>query len=228
MNKHFQVRDFGGDNRMSLLHRLESVNAGSGHSASVYQNSLKSVLKTGVCAFALSVGVSQTASAQEGEVSTTPGAGEALEEVVITGSRIQRRDLTAPSPIVTVEQEQFERVSTVGVESMLNQLPQFQPAGTQFDTGDVQAAANNTPGISTVNLRGLGTNRNLVLINGRRAQPANASLTVDVNTIPAGLIENVEIITGGASAGEGISESTASSKGVAPRPAVPAHRNTGM
>src|SRR5690606_35416023 len=87
-----------------------------------------------------------------------------------------------------------------GVEAALNQLPQFQPAGTQFVNSDVQASAFNTPGISSVNLRGLGPNRNLVLINGRRAQPANATLVVDVNSIPAAAIENVEIITGGASA----------------------------
>ncbi|MDR2216325.1 MAG: TonB-dependent receptor, partial [Nevskiaceae bacterium] len=58
----------------------------------------------------------------------------------------------------------------------------------------------NTPGISSVNLRGLGDNRNLVLIDGRRGQPANATLVVDVNSIPAAAIESVEIISGGASA----------------------------
>ena len=123
-----------------------------------------------------------------------------LEEIVVTGSRILRRDFTAASPIVTVGAETFENISTVGVESALNQLPQFQPAQTQFTNADVQATAFNTPGISTVNLRGIGTNRNLVLIDGRRAQPVNATLVVDVNSIPAAAIERVEVITGGASA----------------------------
>jgi outer membrane receptor protein involved in Fe transport len=124
----------------------------------------------------------------------------ALSEVTITGSRIVRRDLTASSPIVTVDSETLENISTVGVESALNKLPQFKPAGTQFVAGDVQASAFNNPGISSLSLRGLGANRNLVLLDGRRAQPANATLTVDVNSIPAAAIASVEIISGGASA----------------------------
>ena len=135
--------------------------------------------------------------------------GDDLEdEIVVTGSRIVRRDFDAASPIMTVGQEQFQNISTVGVEAALNQLPQFVPgggnggpgSGTQFGTSDVQSTASNSPGISVLNLRGLGPNRNLVLINGRRAQPANAALLIDVNTIPAAAIESVEVITGGASA----------------------------
>jgi len=134
--------------------------------------------------------------------------GEALEEVVVTGSRIVRRDFTASSPIVTVDSDAFDRISTIGVESTLNRMPQFIPgnagggpgSGTQFGTTDVQAGAANTPGISTVNLRGLGTFRNLVLFDGRRAQPSNGLLVVDVNTIPSAAIDSVEVISGGASA----------------------------
>src|SRR5690606_28825708 len=64
-------------------------------------------------------------------------------------------------------------------------------------------SAFNTPGIATLNLRGLGANRNLVLVDGRRAQPANAQLVVDVNTIPSAAIQSVEVISGGASADYG-------------------------
>ena len=125
---------------------------------------------------------------------------EGLEEVVVTGSRIVRRDLTAASPILTIERETFQNSATVGVESVLNQLPQFVPAGSQFEGGGIQAGPTSSPGAATLNLRGLGTNRNLVLIDGRRPQPGNASLVVDVNTIPSAAIANVEVITGGASA----------------------------
>lgn len=132
-------------------------------------------------------------------------AQEAQDEVIVTGSRIARRDLSASSPLVTVESSTFEDTSQIGVEAALNRLPQFSGGGatgdgTQFDNGDVQASAFNTPGAASINLRGLGSNRNLVLIDGRRAQPINATLIVDVNTIPAAAIESVEIITGGASA----------------------------
>jgi iron complex outermembrane receptor protein len=125
---------------------------------------------------------------------------EELEEITVTGSRIVRRDYDASSPIVTINADSFNQVSNVGVESALNQLPQFVPSQTQFSSGDIQSFAYNTPGIATLNLRGLGANRNLVLIDGRRAQPANALLVVNVNTIPSAAIENVEVISGGASA----------------------------
>jgi len=125
---------------------------------------------------------------------------EVLQEVSITGSRIVRRDLEASSPIVTVEAQALEEKGTLAVETVLNDLPQFVPANTQFITGDVQPGPMSTPGSATLNLRGLGSNRTLVLIDGRRAQPANASLVVDINSIPSSAIASVEIISGGASA----------------------------
>ena len=110
---------------------------------------------------------------------------QVLEEVVVTGSRIVRQDFSANSPIQTVDQTAFEETGVVGVETILNRLPQFVPAVTQFTTGDVQQTATNTIGASTVSLRGLGANRNLVLINGRRAMPVNPAMTVDTNSIPS-------------------------------------------
>jgi len=134
-----------------------------------------------------------------GYATNSLAAEEELEEITVTGSRIVRRDLSAPSPIVTVGNESFQKSSTAGIESVLNQLPQFVPSSTQFSSS-IQNSATSTPGAATLNLRGLGTNRNLILIDGRRAQPSNAALVVDVNTIPAAAIANVEVITGGASA----------------------------
>ncbi len=122
------------------------------------------------------------------------------EEIVITGSRIVRRDLDAPSPILTVDSEAFEQTSNVSLEYVLNQYPQFKADDSQFVASDIQPTANNSPGTSTLNLRGLGASRSLVLLDGRRAQPVNAALTVDVNTLPAAAIESVEVISGGAAA----------------------------
>jgi iron complex outermembrane recepter protein len=122
------------------------------------------------------------------------------EEVVVTGSRIVQRDLVSNSPIQTVDSELFENTSTLAVETVLNQLPQFVPAITQFATADVQPSATNTTGANTISLRGLGANRNLVLFDGRRAQPVNSLLVVDTNSIPSAAIERVEVVTGGASA----------------------------
>src|SRR5690606_32255198 len=100
----------------------------------------------------------------------------------------------------TIGAETFAQTSSIALESALNQLPQFVPAQTMFSAGDVQPSAFNNPGIVTLNLRGIGANRNLVLIDGRRAQPANAQLVVDINSIPSAAVESIEVISGGASA----------------------------
>jgi outer membrane receptor protein involved in Fe transport len=130
---------------------------------------------------------------------TRAQAQEVGDEILVTGSRIVRRDLDAPSPIMTVDSQKLENSSTISIESVLNQMPQFVPGGTQFDSGN-QSSGAVTLGIASVNLRGIGANRTLVLLDGRRAQPANASLVVDLNTIPSAAIERVETVTGGASA----------------------------
>ena len=142
----------------------------------------------------LALVVSAVSTMLAGGVSTSAIAQDtALEEITVTGSRIVRRDLDAPSPIVTVGAENFENSSTVGVESVLNQMPQFVPGQNQFTSG-IQSSSTNAPGAATLNLRGMGSNRNLVLVNGKRPQPSNAQLVVDLNTIPASAIANVEVI----------------------------------
>src|SRR6202035_2508865 len=117
------------------------------------------------------------------------------------GSRIQRSaDLQSSSPLVTITSDTLTSISTVGVENALNQLPQFVPSQTQFVTNDNGPSATDVPGAATIDLRGLGANRTLVLLDGRRAQPSNTTLVVDVNSIPAAAIDHVEVVTGGASA----------------------------
>jgi outer membrane receptor protein involved in Fe transport len=144
-------------------------------------------------ASAIAAALGSASNAQEA------GGAAPLEEITVTGSRIVRRDLEANSPIMTVDQQLFDETMSVGVEHMLNQLPQFVPAVTQFDVQNIQPGPTSTPGASTLSLRGLGSNRNLVLIDGRRGMPVNASGAVDTNTIPAAAIARVETITGGAS-----------------------------
>jgi iron complex outermembrane recepter protein len=133
----------------------------------------------------------------------TPSASDQsapLAEVTVTGSRIARsRDMTAPSPITTVSSDAFQNTGATGAESVLNKMPQFVPSQSQFTSGD-QSSPTSSPGQALVNLRGLGTNRNLVLVDGRRPQPGNGNLAVDLNTIPTLAIKSVEIISGGASA----------------------------
>src|SRR5690606_3834723 len=82
-----------------------------------------------------------------------------LEEVVVTGSRIARRDYEAQTPIVTLDAEAFTERTNIGLEATLNQLPQFTVAGTQAQAspaGTPFPQASAAPGAATVNLRGLG------------------------------------------------------------------------
>ncbi len=119
---------------------------------------------------------------------------------MITGSHIQRRDYEANSPIVTVDDQFLKNSSTAAIETDLAKLPQFHTVQTPTMGGDIQPTPTNTPGAATISLRGLGANRNLVLLDGRRATPGNASQVVDISTIPSIAIDRVETITGGASA----------------------------
>ena len=116
-----------------------------------------------------------------------------MEEIVVTGSRIVRRDAYAPSPITTIDREALSYSGQATLEESLNQLPQVTP--------DVGRTSNNPGGgKSLVNLRGLGPDRNLVLLNGRRVAPTGMGSAVDLNNLPKVLIDRVEIITGGAAA----------------------------
>jgi len=126
------------------------------------------------------------------------GEDTELTQVLVTGSRIARRDFEANSPITTVGEDLLEQSSSFALESKLLQLPQFSgAANSQYSTGYFNSGA------ATLNLRNLGDNRNLVLLDGRRLQPSTSALAIDINTIPAALIDSIEIITGGASAAYG-------------------------
>lgn len=126
---------------------------------------------------------------------------EDIAEITVTGSRIVRRDAVANSPLVTVDAAELETRSGLNVESYLNQLPNFNPAVTP-ETGNtaVGSSSISTAGISTVSLRGFGSNRGLVLVDGHRVTPVNSLMQVDTNSIPSSMISSVEIISGGASA----------------------------
>jgi outer membrane receptor protein involved in Fe transport len=146
-------------------------------------------------------------------ITETPAPDASSGTIVVTGSRIARQDYEANSPIVTIDETFLEQSSTAAVEEQLNRLPQFvvSQSSTTLNgvsgTGgpvaagtSIQPSAVSTPGASTVSLRGVGANRTLVLIDGRRGTPGNANGTVDVSTIPSAALERVEIISGGASA----------------------------
>lgn len=122
--------------------------------------------------------------------------GAALEEVVVTGSRIQKANLVSSNPVVQVDAEELKFQGTTRVEDMMKNLPQVY-------SNQNTSQSNGATGTATLNLRNLGDERTLVLINGRRmpaGSPIQGGVGADINQIPGALIKNVEILTGGASA----------------------------
>lgn len=134
---------------------------------------------------------------QVAEPATTSQPTEEVVEdggvITVTGSRIQRRDLTSTSPVAVIQDEEFTLSGSTNVEQVINSLPQVVPGATSFSN-------NPGGGVSTLNLRGLGAQRNLVLVNGRRYIFFDTTQTVDLNTIPSFLVGSVDVVTGGASA----------------------------
>jgi iron complex outermembrane recepter protein len=145
--------------------------------------------------FATLAGTGTTALAQQ-----APGAqaqaGEGLGEIVVTGSRIAVPNLESISPVTAVSAADIQASGKTNIADLLNQLPQvFASQGATL--------SNGSSGIAEVNLRNLGAQRTLVLVNGRRLGPGDATTggaSSDVNQIPTDLVERVEVLTGGASA----------------------------
>jgi iron complex outermembrane recepter protein len=143
---------------------------------------------------ALGLALISTPSFAQDEAAADEESGEAI---VVTGSRIARPNLESGSPVSVVTGEQTVANADVTLDTFLNTLPGVNPAGTTTSNNP----GNN--GQSNINLRGLGSNRNLVLINGRRPMVSATDQSVDLNTIPQGLIERIDITTGGAGAAYG-------------------------
>lgn len=143
---------------------------------------------------------SNAATAQGGNDQRAPdenGQNASDEAIIVTGSRISRQDYVAQSPIVTTDKVAIENSGVPTADAYLLQLPQFQPGAGSFTNA---SSGGLGIGQATLNLRGLGAVRTLVLLDGRRLQPGNAQSVIDINTIPTSAIGGVEVITGGASA----------------------------
>lgn len=119
---------------------------------------------------------------------------QSLEEIVVTGSLIRSPNQTSSSPIVSTGLDTLERGGDVSLIANLNQMPQFNAQSGVFSGGQ------GTGGRVTINLRGLGSNRNLVLLDGRRLPMSDINGNVDANAIPDASVSTIDVITGGASA----------------------------
>jgi iron complex outermembrane receptor protein len=119
-------------------------------------------------------------------------------QIVVTGSRIARSTFETPSPVTVVTTDELVKSSPSTLAAALNNLPSLVAT-----TGPNSSANPRTAGRSNLNLRGIGENRTLVLVNGHRFPGSSPALNVDTNLIPQGLVSRVEVVTGGASAAYG-------------------------
>lgn len=152
-------------------------------------------LKSSVAPMAL--GVALLASPAFAQDVAAPGDDAAADDIIIvTGSRIQSPNLTAAAPVTAITAQDIKLQGTTKTEDLLNSLPQVFAAQSS-------TLSNGATGTATVDLRGLGSSRTLVLINGRRLMPGDPNSTssaADLNFIPASLVKRVDVLTGGASA----------------------------
>lgn len=145
-----------------------------------------------------------TSTAQQAETTAAEEEGQEPEaqeagSIVVTGSRIRRPNLDSTVPITSISGEQFFQQGQTNIGDTLNDLPQLRSTFAQQNPG----LGIGIAGLNLLDLRGLGTQRTLVLVNGRRhvaSDILNNAVSVDVNTIPNDLIERVDIVTGGNSA----------------------------
>ena len=128
-------------------------------------------------------------SAQEGRVND-----DEPSEVIVTGTRFTNPNIVSSSPVTTIDDSAFDRIGAVDAVDVLTRLPSI----TAAQDSNVN---NNATGTSTINLRGLGAERNLILLNGKRLGPGTPTdISADINQIPTPLLERVDVVTGGASA----------------------------
>src|SRR5882762_7092234 len=145
-----------------------------------------------ICGIAF-LGLSATQAA-----AAAAAGGPEVSEIVVTGTRIPTPNLTSVAPVTSVTSADIKAQGVSRVEDLINSLPQsFAAQGSNV--------SNGSNGTATVNLRGLGSNRTLVLIDGRRLMGGNPTSSItavaaDLNFIPTSLVQRVDILTGGASA----------------------------
>ncbi|HEY0625003.1 TonB-dependent receptor plug domain-containing protein [Sphingomonas sp.] len=126
---------------------------------------------------------------------------EEPQDIVITGSLVERSGFDTPTPVTVIGMDAIERVAAPSIADVINQMPAVRPSLTP--TSAVNAGGNTQTGGNFLDLRGLGYARTMVLLDGRRYVPTNPTGAVSINNIPQSLIDRVDIVTGGASAAYG-------------------------
>ncbi|NIJ76050.1 outer membrane receptor for ferrienterochelin and colicin [Xanthomonas campestris] len=135
-------------------------------------------------------------AAAQSENGIAPGTTD-LDKVTVTGSRIARTGFVTPSPVTAISAEEIRATGATTISDLMARMPALAPSYTLGNS----TRFIGTAGLGLLDLRGMGTDRTLVLVNGRRHVGSSpGSTAVDVNTIPVEWAERVDVITGGASA----------------------------
>jgi outer membrane receptor protein involved in Fe transport len=156
---------------------------------------------TGVALLATAMPLAAQTQPAEPAVPQDSAADDATGEddvITITGSRI-RGNFEAPTPVQAIGEALLEQRGTTNVANIINELPAFTGSVTPSSTN----LSSRLNGVNVLDLRGLGPNRNLILVNGRRGTPFSEEGYVDLNSVPSLAIQRVEVVTGGASAAYG-------------------------
>lgn len=143
---------------------------------------------------------SQMTATASASADAADGATDSTGEIVVTGSRI-KTGFNTPTPVAVATGEQLRKAAPTNIADALNQLPIFN--GSSKTVQGTNTNAGGATGQNLLNLRGLSPKRSLVLLDGRRLPATNSGGSVDVNVIPQGLVERVDVVTGGASAAYG-------------------------
>ena len=162
---------------------------------SVKQRALATVSTSAVLmAFSTVAAQAQTPAAQTAQAAP-------VEEIVVTGTRVQRDGYEAPTPLTVVGIEQIEAAAPANIAEFVNTMPQISGSATPQTSNS--SISSGTAGLNTLNLRNLGSTRTLVLLDGQRSVSSTLDNNVDVNTFPQQLVSRVDVVTGGASAAYG-------------------------
>jgi outer membrane receptor protein involved in Fe transport len=143
-----------------------------------------------------------------GQAPAEPADSPSLQEVIVTGSRIAAPNEVSTSPIVVISAKSIQVSGKTDIADIISQLPQIFINDLGQDLGNGTSGLNSAGGVATADLRGLGPGRTLVLVDGRRLGVGSPNTAIaqpapDLDQIPAGLVDRVEVVTGGASAAYG-------------------------
>src|SRR3954470_8632154 len=154
----------------------------------------RAMATAGVAALCL---LAQHAAAQD----LAQAADSSVEQVQVTGTRVVRDGYSAPTPVTVVGTQEIEASAPANLADFVNKLPTF--IGSTTPNNSAGSLSNGLAGINALNLRSLGVNRTLILLDGHRTPASAATGDTDINTIPQQLVKRVDVVTGGASADYG-------------------------